>query len=1675
MSYETKMPTSFADIISFCNDTQSERGHSPITNRNEIGLETMSLRSKSPTNYVLDKRYASPIDKEAHELSARKRHAILNTSEKNWKVDLRSKIETDLTDQVQQALAPVLGPKQKERKKNERQKNLQTMKLGNFYQHKISPRFSFEANQSESSKGGGFKYIDVNYLPGNRMVGGGTGSYMSKDFKDMVPRSLANLRLPRRNGLHSHAIYGLEELARAQKHATNIRGGLDVTLLDGNRSNFNFLNLPRQDAVNGLRPLLPNAITYNGMSMPNYGLNRRCFQMYTKDGMNSVLNSRSRRCKLTHLGHGKYMDKRGVVMSRLGPFWPQGYGPVCQCPELRTTCPKQENLGTEYVSRSSNNNNNSNPRPTESRSQININSSSRISSDSGNWVTKLQQHTRPNFRPEAVNHNNNSRPIVQNPVNHQQAANLGLSPREQPQHGKSETNGTNNPKGIWRGKPVIYDCERSSRSPMPHSVPDGMDESLLFESRFESGNLRQVRRISEFEYELVLRTDMYTNRHTQWYYFRVQKAKKGRTYKFNIINLLKKDSLYNYGMKPLIYSEHLANEQGVGWHRSGENIKYMSWNNATRNAILSLDLQYYCLEFEVTFDWDGVEEDTIYLAHCYPYTYSDLRRHLDLMMEDPEVAQHVKKEVLCETTAGNACFLLTITEFPDREKDKYKDFHQEKQGVVLTARVHPGETQASWMMKGVLDFLTSDQPNARKLRQKYVFKIVPMLNPDGVIVGNYRTSLAARDLNRNYRHPRQGTFPTIWHTKQMVDQFNKDHPIILYCDLHGHSRKHMVFMYGCERKALYNKPNVRKPRGDSGEAKPATEAPQEVPEKPRSSLDDARDFVEERLFPWLMYRLAPTRFSFHSTKFAVRRSKESTGRVVMFRQMGIYNSFTMEASFSGTKFNKDKGRHFNIDDFQLMGRKLCECVLEYSRVCNDPIAKSRAILEMTREVAQKLLLDRKPSTTTSMPVLAPKTSKPPDKQLQTNSTSNQQMGPAPETPRNGLTAEIGVQNSTDIVKSINEECRKQTRSKQPVKSDDQQRTFDDVASDCDVIDDVETLSETVVGEELVKQHEEENDPELDVNCFKFLQQLNLQQLEMESESSSESNSDSEPELPPDAPSSGGKTRSSQPGSGARKKKKKKRQQRIGKSVSAPSNVQSSIPQQRKVSEDTLSKETVIKSKQQVNYPGFVNKYANRSNGGIPIFAQERIKERAARRLAELKVAEEDRKQQEHQLRQQLLMAGIQDGPNVQYEIHTDNPEAHDGYSEICGVRYKVSNQARKVQYMLYNPYRSSSPTSNEEPRPMVTMRFSPPNQLRRREADEIPFAEQRKKSADIYTPYRVQAPAGRLSNQRALNSLTELSDSSETRTEPSSSQSSDCAIPPDESKQVDQSEALTAEGEKFEPRSVVVPIQKYNMSLKSLKKPWHQKTAFTAFSAKSDVDYEHHSGSPHDSTSSKDQLHTTVSELVLPPNMDLTDVMTAHMRYPVQVHRVEAMKPLPRGRTISRGPPMVFGEPVVMAQKAQDGAPPPVAAPPSTGSHKRRVDPPSFVRAATFAHFKDSQPDLFIENRRERTLDPEVTVSQPEAEDTYERQLIAEQKAVRKVDTSVPNEDNNTSLLQSDDRPRFVPRFVAVAPNRKTGFSSDDQVIDTGSFSARSRTQGLTGVPGEQSDNDSSRQPFTVR
>lgn len=93
------------------------------------------------------------------------------------------------------------------------------------------------------------------------------------------------------------------------------------------------------------------------------------------------------------------------------------------------------------------------------------------------------------------------------------------------------------------------------------------------------------------------------------------------------------------------------------------------------------------------------------------------------------------------------------------------------------------------MMQGVIDFLCSRDEQAAFLRETCVFKIIPMMNPDGVIHGNYRTGLAGFDLNRRWKNPNKALFPTVHAAKELIRNLASSRPLTAFCDLHGHSRK----------------------------------------------------------------------------------------------------------------------------------------------------------------------------------------------------------------------------------------------------------------------------------------------------------------------------------------------------------------------------------------------------------------------------------------------------------------------------------------------------------------------------------------------------------------------------------------------------------------------------------------------------------------------------------------------------------------------------------------------------------------------------------------------------------------------------------------------------------------------------------------------------------------------
>ena len=372
------------------------------------------------------------------------------------------------------------------------------------------------------------------------------------------------------------------------------------------------------------------------------------------------------------------------------------------------------------------------------------------------------------------------------------------------------------------------------------------------------------------------------------FYFTINNTHKGGKIRFHIINMTKKGLLYKKGMKIAMFSKKDPRQK---WFRGGEDIQY------TLNKDSNTSKPLYILSFTHEFLYD---DDTISIAFSEPYTITDLKRDLNKVSKTIGRKCLFNREALCTTIGGTTCELITLT------STKYRK--ESKKAIIITARVHPGETVGSWMTKGILEFLTSNNYIAEILLDRYVFKIIPCLNPDGVIQGNYRCSLSGSDLNRKYIHPSSVLHPSIYYLKAMVKRIGI--PVAFYCDLHGHSKKKDVFAYG-------------------------------------NTCEGASE--EYRLFPFILSKLNPL-FSYKSSKFSVNKSKASTARVAMWRELKIPTVYTIEASFYGAT---ESNEHFTSKDLILMGHSICQALLVYRQIRGEESKVNLTIKRVAEEIKRE--------------------------------------------------------------------------------------------------------------------------------------------------------------------------------------------------------------------------------------------------------------------------------------------------------------------------------------------------------------------------------------------------------------------------------------------------------------------------------------------------------------------------------------------------------------------------------------------------------------------------------------------------------------------------------------------------------------------------------------------------
>ncbi|XP_039743526.1 cytosolic carboxypeptidase-like protein 5 isoform X4 [Pteropus medius] len=486
---------------------------------------------------------------------------------------------------------------------------------------------------------------------------------------------------------------------------------------------------------------------------------------------------------------------------------------------------------------------------------------------------------------------------------------------------------------------------------------------LLFSSRFDSGNLAHVEKVEsvssdgegaaggasaptnstasspDYEFNVWTGPDCaeteYENGNRSWFYFSVRGGSPGKLIKINIMNMNKQSKLYSQGMAPFVRTLPTRPR----------------WERIRDRPTFEMTETQFVLSFVHRFvEGRGA---TTFFAFCYPFSYSDCQDLLNQLDQrflenypthsSPLDTIYYHREILCYSLDGLRVDLLTISSCHGLREDREPRLEQlfpdigtprpfcftGKKIFFLSSRVHPGETPSSFVFNGFLDFiLRPDDPRAQTLRRLFVFKLIPMLNPDGVVRGHYRENPETWTQTEPAEQKPSG----VWIAPQQSAEADQPAPdtippkesgVAYYVDLHGHASKRGCFMYG-------------------------------------NSFSDENTQVENMLYPKLI-SLNSAHFDFQGCNFSEKnmyardrrdgQSKEGSGRVAIYKASGIIHSYTLECNYNtGRSVNSipaachDNGRaspppppafpsRYTVELFEQVGRAMAIAALDMAE-CN---------------------------------------------------------------------------------------------------------------------------------------------------------------------------------------------------------------------------------------------------------------------------------------------------------------------------------------------------------------------------------------------------------------------------------------------------------------------------------------------------------------------------------------------------------------------------------------------------------------------------------------------------------------------------------------------------------------------------------------------------------------------
>ena len=275
-------------------------------------------------------------------------------------------------------------------------------------------------------------------------------------------------------------------------------------------------------------------------------------------------------------------------------------------------------------------------------------------------------------------------------------------------------------------------------------------------AHFDSGNIEVINSDDKNNIQLAIRPDV-GGEFFQWFNFLIQ-GQVGEHYVLNIVNA-----------GGASYLEGWESYQAVA---SFDRDYWFRLPTSYKNGTLTIEAD--------------MEYETIQIAYFAPYSYE---RHLDLLAS-VQLHPLVNLEHLGETLDKRD---LTVVKIGDGDSNK--------RSIWITARQHPGETMAEWLVDGLIhSLLDNDNASARLLLDKANFYIVPNMNPDGSVRGHLRTNAVGTNLNREWSNPSLDKSPEVFYVINKMQQTGVD----LFYDVHGDEALPFVFLAGSQGTPSYN-------------------------------------------------------------------------------------------------------------------------------------------------------------------------------------------------------------------------------------------------------------------------------------------------------------------------------------------------------------------------------------------------------------------------------------------------------------------------------------------------------------------------------------------------------------------------------------------------------------------------------------------------------------------------------------------------------------------------------------------------------------------------------------------------------------------------------------------------------------------------------------------------------